>query len=271
MTAFLRFWRSLPVLSVGFVIALELCIVICGDRARGYFAGLISGMRTLLGEGITSVLLGAVLLMAAAGGAELGRTFLLPIRQALGHLLRKFDRGSDTRLGRLIHTLAAPPVVLAVQLFDDHVEWIENFYKGISLAQAPSPELYALIRDEWEHVFSITRDLMYRAGSMPEEFWRLTYFTNVTQEQAIADYEHTRMEAVQLMWLAIALAPFMVARLVEDGRIILIASTMAGGLAALLIPTYLRRKITFAVYLIYSFAVGAQFGESADVADREPE
>jgi hypothetical protein len=271
MTAFLRFWRALPVLSVGLVIALELYLVLCGGRSRDYLVGLISGMHTLLGEGITGVLLGAVLLMAAAGGAELGRTLLLPIRQALGSSLRKLDRGSDTRLGRTLRTLAAPPVALAVQLFDSHTEWIVKFYKSISLSQAQSPELYALVRDEWEHVFSLIRDIVHRAESMPEEFWRFTYFTNVTQEQAVADYEQARMESVQLMWMAITLAPFVVARLVENGGIILMTTLVAGGLAALLIPTYLKRKLTFAIYLVYSFALGAQFGEAAGVTDRAAE
>ncbi|HEX4960566.1 MAG TPA: hypothetical protein VF173_06985 [Thermoanaerobaculia bacterium] len=271
MTAFLRFWRSLPVLSAGLVIALELYLVLCGGRSRDYVVGLISGMRTLFGEGITGALLGTILLMAAAGAAELGRALLLPISQVLGNLLRKFDRGSHTRFGRTLRTLAASPVALAVQLFDSHTEWISNFYKSISLSQAQSPELYAMVRDEWEHVFPLIHDIVYRAESMPEEFWRFTYFTNVTQEQAIADYEQVRMEAIQLMWLAIALAPFVVARLVDGGGIILMATIGAGSLAALLIPTYLKRKLTFAVYIVYSFALGAQFGEAAEVTDRAAE
>ena len=271
MTAFLRFWQSLPVLSVGLVITFELYLVLCGGRSRGYLVDLISGMRTLFGEGVTGVLLGAVLLMAAAGGAELSRALLLPIRQALGNSLRKLGRGSKTRLGRTLRTLAAPPVALAVQLFDSHTEWIAKFYKSLSLAQATSPELYVLVRDEWDRVFSFIREIVQRAESMPEEFWRLTYFTSVTQEQALADYEQARVESVQFMWLAITLAPFVVARLAKGGGTILMVTIVAGALSALLIPTYLKRKLTFAIYLIYLYTNGATFGEGADVTDRAAE
>jgi hypothetical protein len=268
MGALLRFWRALPRTFAGLLFAIELLLLYAGRDTVTHSSAAIRTFKAFFGETATGIVVVATLVGAGAIGAELARALLLPIRSSLGALLRKVRVSRFPRLGVLLSTFSSSPTALAGSLFSSHTAFLNDFYNGYSRGMALTPELLEAVKANWERQFEMLTSVIGNLARGPVEMWRVAYFAQVSQEQALADYEETLVESVQIVWLVVMTGVFVISRL---GGNIWFALAAAIAIAVLFLPTYLRRKLTFAWYIVHLHSHSFLFAEGADVADREAE
>lgn len=186
-------------------------------------------------------------------------------------IARRLTTALPSRWAHVFVTLGTPPFKLAGLLFEEHSRYLSDFYEGFSRSNAENAETYNLVADHWNDHFAQLRRVLSALASGPPEMWRIAYYVQVTQEQALADYEETLVESLQTAWLVLFIAPAVVARVDGYGSNLLIPTLSAFATALLLIPTYIKRKRTLALYILHAHAFTFIFGEPADVADREAE
>lgn len=165
--------------------------------------------------------------------------------------------------------MAHAPLALAWDIYKAHRQFFSDYYLSWSLGTAQTPEFYEIIQRDWESHFARFDKILSEVATGPQELWRVAFFTSVTQEQALADFVESTLETMQSTWLALLISPILALRFGAGFGGMAGVGCIAAVIAVLLIPMYVRRKLTFAVYLVYTHAVSFQFGELADIADRE--
>jgi hypothetical protein len=143
--------------------------------------------------------------------------------------------------------------------------------RGWSLAITDSSDFYAVVDRNWSTVFNLARRTIQGFAESPDDLWNFIYYGLVTQEQVFSDYIEAQLEVVQSAWLAIALAPVVTYQMGGSFGDIVTTAVLAMAASLLLLPTYLRRKTAYAAYLLYTNLAGFSFGETPEVADRDPD
>jgi hypothetical protein len=261
----------MPRAFTGFVLTIELWVCVYGAHGSTIIAEGIRGLRNLIGDAPAAVAAALALLVIATVGAEFARIILVPIRWGVGAAIRRLGSLFHSEPTHILATLGMTPIRLAVALFNQHEQFVSDFYQGYSRGNSESADVYTVVVEHWPEHFALLRSAFDSLGRGPLEMWRLAYYAQVTQEQALADYEETLVETVQTLWVALALVPLVTARSGGDGRQIMTTSLAAAAMALLLIPTYIKRKLVLAWYLVHVHAFTFIFGEAADVVDREAE
>jgi hypothetical protein len=229
----------------------------------------IDGIRQVLGETATGVVLTIGIVFAAGLATEVSRTLLLPLRDAAGWVLRWRQDATSERHQRTVSTLGYSPLELAYDIFREQWQFFNNYYWRWSLSTAQTPELYDIIKRDWETHYAPFEQMLAAVATGPHELWRVAFFASLTQEQALADFVESTLETMQAAWVGLLLTPFIGMRLGAAAHTVAMLSVFSAAVALLLVPTYVKRKRTFAIYLIHAHAVVFQFGEVAEVADRE--
>jgi hypothetical protein len=269
MTELLRFWRTVPRLLVGILIAGELFAISRGGAAFQELSMVLSKTRALLGEGTNGVFLAIAVAAIAAAASEIVRAALLPLTFVVGKLARGLAARFTGGIADALSVLGSTPAQVASHMFEQNEQLVHGVYRGSSLAAATTPDQYALIEAKYDGQFAMIRDSIRRLANTREELWRLAYFGNVAQEQAFADFTESVVESIQVGWIAFLLLPFAAARLpVDHSNVVLI--TVLGGFAVVLsVPTFIRKKLTLATYLVHSFVMIIQFGRLAETSESD--
>lgn len=271
MNVVVRFWRTLPRAFVGLLVVVELYVLLVGTDAAAVAAKGIRALRDLLGDGTAGVTLVVTALTAAAVGAELVRIVLVPLRWIAARIMRVVGAALPSPTKDMLSTLSTPAPKLAVQLFTGHPQYISSFYEGYSRGTLGTLEGYKTAKENWSDHFALLGEVFGALRDGPLEMWRIAYYAQVTQEQALADYEETLMESVQMLWIALIVAPVVAVRSHATGEIVARVTVAALTLIVLLVPTFRRRKLALAWYIVHVHALTFIFGEAADVTDREAE
>lgn len=269
MTELFRFWRTLPRASLGLVFLTAIALLATGPLPLEDAGDRFGILRETIGEATTGVLLTLGVIAAASLGAEFSRNLILPLRFIGGRLFIALGRAEVSGWRRAAWILGASPVKLAVQLFQTYRKFFYDFYFGWSSAVASTPEMYEIVKRDWDTHFKLLEGVLIEELQAPQELSRVALFTSVTQEQALAEYMESTLESMQLAWVTLALSPVLAFRFGADVGEIWMVLVCAIVIALALVPMYVRRKLTLAVFLVYSHCVAFQFGELAENADRE--
>jgi hypothetical protein len=256
---------------MGFALTVVIACAVFGPRIIEWCAKTIGGSKSLLGETATGLLATIVLIALASLGTEIARTVALPIRFAIGWLLIRLAGNRSNRFADVMKRLGNSPLAIAREIFEANRQFINDYYEGWSRAAVTSPEMYTVVQNEWAAHFETFAGLMKQLGRGPSELWYIALFTSVTQEQALAEYLEATLESLQAAWLTFLVVPVALLHFGAPIHVVIITIICLIMTILLMLPMYLRRKLIFAVFLVYSHMTAFQFGKLADVTDREAE